>query len=267
MEHAWTRPMWALGFAALAAVAFPSSARADHPETISACVTKDSGRVRVLTAHDLIPRGRKWSPCHRDERLVTWNIAGPKGPTGPVGPQGPQGQPGPEGRQGPQGEPGPRGERGPAGPGFSGVQYYTVGAGDLRTAGPGLFATAFGPAPGGTFSTGAAPLLAGIHLPQGAQVLGITAHVFDNSAQNLLVELIEQALGDGTASQLALAASTGAAATPYAVDAPLATPHAVDNANYHYFVRVMPSTMWTATTLQVLGVTVSFRMDADTTPQ
>jgi hypothetical protein len=262
MDHPWTRSLVAVGFAAVAAVTFPAPTRAEQPETISACVTRDGGRVRVLTAHELIPRGRNWSPCRRDERLVVWNVTGPKGP---IGPQGPQGLTGAEGPQGARGEPGRDGERGPAGPGFSGIQYYSVGAGDLRPAGPGLFATAFGPPPGGVFSTGAAPLLAAVHLPQRAQVLGITAHVFDNSAQNLVVELIEHNLGDGTALQLALATSSGAAGAPYAVNTPLAAPHAVDNANHHYFVRVMPAAMWTTTTLQVLGVTVSYRLDGATT--
>ena len=174
--------------------------------------------------------------------MITWNVTGSQGPPGPPGPQGPPGN---------QGSPGP---------GFSGIQYYTVGNGDLRPVGGGNFGTSFAPPPGGTFSTAAAPLLAGVHLPQSAQVLAIRAHVFDNSTSDVTIELIEQALPDGNALLVSSVASTGAAGTPYSIDAAPAMPHLVDNAQFHYFVRVLPAPGWTATTLQVLGVTIAYTL-------
>jgi hypothetical protein len=254
MNHRWTHLLTAIGVATVAAVAAPAPAYADRPDTISACVSRE-GKVRVISLRELfdLSRKRHSSPCGRGERLITWNIVGPQGPAGPIGPQGPQGPSGPAGPQGPQGDPGP------AGPGFTGTQYYTVGNGDLRPIGQGFFGTSFGPPPGGTFSTAAAPLMAGIHLPQGATILGMTAHVFDNSGSNLTIELIEQQMSDGGAVLISSAASTGAAAAPYAVAGP-ATAHVVDNSLSHYFVRVSPSPAWTTTTLQVLGVTVVYTL-------
>lgn len=253
MTHRWTHSLMALGVAAAAFLAAPASAQADDSSsTITACISRE-GRVRVISSGELLDLSRKRhsSPCGRGERLVTWNIVGPQGPVGPVGPQG---VPGPEGPQGPQGEPGP------AGPGFTGTQYYTVGNGDLRPVGQGFFGTSFGPAPGGSFSTSGSPLMAGIHLPQGATILGMTAHVYDNSMSNVTIELIEQELSDGMAVVLSSAASTGAAAAPYPVAGP-ATTHVVDNSQHHYFVRVSPSPSWTTTTLQVLGVTIVYTLE------
>jgi hypothetical protein len=254
MTHRWTRLLTALGVATVAAVAAPAPAYADGPDTITACVSRE-GRIRVISLRELsdVSRKRDSSPCRRGERLLIWNVVGPRGPAGPIGPQGPQGVPGPEGPQGPQGDPGP------AGPGFAGTQFYTVGNGDLRPVGPGNFGTSFAAPPGGTFSTAAAPLMAGIHLPQGATILGMTAHVFDNSASNVTIELIEQQMSDGAAVLLSSAASTDAAAAPYPVEGP-ATAHVVDNSRAHYFVRVSPSPSWTTTTLQVLGVTVAYTL-------
>jgi hypothetical protein len=137
-----------------------------------------------------------------------------------------------------------------------------VGNGDLKANGAGLFATSFGPPPGGTFSTGAAQLMAGIHLPQRARILGLSAHVFDNSVSNLTFELIQQSMADGTSLQLASAASEGVAGAPYTVEAPLAATHDVDSDRFHYFIRVTPSPTWTTTSLQVLGVTVRYTLDA-----
>jgi hypothetical protein len=255
MTHRWTRLLTAIGVATVAAVAAPAPAYADGPDTISACVSRE-GRIRVISLRELfdLSRKRDSSPCRRGERLLIWNVVGPRGPAGPIGPQGPQGVPGPPGPQGPQGEPGP------AGPGFTGTQYYTVGNGDLRPVGPGNFGTSFAAPPGGTFSTAAAPLMAGIHLPQGATILSMSAHVFDNSMSNLTIELVEHQLSDGTAMLLSSAASSDAAGAPYAISGAM-TPRVVDNEQFHYFVRVSPSPAWTTTTLQVLGVTVVYTLE------
>ena len=272
----WKRPATALGFAVLAWLAQPSPAHADSQKTIKACITRD-GFARVVSQSDVDSAQRRGSsPCGRSEQFVSWNVLGPEGPRGDTGVQGPQGiqgiqgprgiqgEPGARGEPGPQGEPGvagPQGEVGPPGPGFFGVQYFTVGAGDLKTASAGVFATSFGPPPGGTFSTGAVPLIAAVHLPQGAKLLGMTAFVFDNSAQNLGFELIEQTLADGSAVQLASVSSAGAAEAVYALEAPTMVARTVNNALCHYFVRVLPATNWTATTLQVLGITIRYTLE------
>lgn len=89
-----------------------SSARA---ETIRTCVDVRNGDIRLL-----LP-GRS---CGQHERLVEWNLRGPRGPEGPKGPQGPAGPQGPKGltgSQGPQGlqglkgDPGAKGDPGPSG--------------------------------------------------------------------------------------------------------------------------------------------------------
>ena len=242
----FTRVLRAIGAATLPVLAMSAGASADTGNRITACISKD-GRVRVVSVGDLrhAESKRHGSACRSGERLVTWNIRGPAGPAGPPGPQGPDGAPGPQG---------------PAGPGFSGIQYYTVGNGDLRPFVAGAFGISFGPPPGGTFSTAAAPLLAGVHLPQGAKLLAVRAHVLDNSTSDLTIELIEQPLTGELPLLLSSTATTGAAAAPYAIDDTLSVPHDVDNAQFHYFVRVSPTPGWTASSLQVLGVTVAFTM-------
>jgi|SRR5688572_28667186 len=247
MTRSSTPNFRALGVCALTAVAVSTAARADEGNAITACISKD-GRMRMLSGEEQHEadrkreRSRDASLCPRGERLVIWNIIGPAGPPGPRGPEGPAGAPGAPGL------------------GFIGIQYYTVGNGDLRPVGGGAFGTSFGPPPGGTFSTSAAPLLAGIHLPQGATVLAIRSHVLDNSTSDLTIELIEQPLAGTMPLLLSSSTTTGAAGAPYAVDGTLSAPHPVDNALFHYFVRVSPSPGWTATSLQVLGVTVVYTL-------
>jgi len=252
MTHVWTRSLPAIALAGLAAVTIASAGDGGDTTPIRACVSR-KGEIRVLSGR--VQRSRS-SACHRGETLVTWNIAGPQGPAGPAGSQGVPGA---------RGETGAPGARGPAGPGFSGTQFYTVGNGDLRPASPGIFGITGGPFPGGTFATAAAPLWAGVHLPQGATLLGMTAHVYDNSGSNLIVELFEQSLSDGSPVVLSAAASDGAAGAPYAVTGapPAGTPPTpvVDNEHFHYFVRVSPSPGWTTTMLQVLGVTVTYTLE------
>ena len=244
MTSRFARSLSVFGAPALVVLALPTIAGGETTDRIRACISKD-GRVRIVSAMETPEAGRRrhGETCHRGERLVTWNIAGPQGPAGSSGPRGPQGN------------------HGPPGPGFSGLQYYTVGNGDLRPVGGGTFGISFAPPPGGSFSTAAAPLLAGVHLPQHARVLAIRAHVFDNSTSDVTIELIEQALPDGNALLVSSVGSTGGAATPYSIDAAPAMPHVVDNAQFHYFVRVLPAPGWTATTLQVLGVTIAYTLE------
>jgi hypothetical protein len=100
---------------AVAGAAYAAVSRTGHPsaETITACASKASGRLRVAPASGL---------CRRSENRLSWNVAGPPGPKGDPGPAGPQGErgaagpAGEAGAPGPRGEPGARGEVGPAGP-------------------------------------------------------------------------------------------------------------------------------------------------------
>lgn len=124
--------------------------------TIHACVHRETGQVRIVSAGE---------QCRRNETALEWNAEGPAGPAGAgaegvMGPAGPQGEMGPAGPQGdigpagpagdpgpagPQGEPGPAGPAGPAGPqgpagagGISGWEQRTaftmVSAGGIGSA-------------------------------------------------------------------------------------------------------------------------------------
>lgn len=90
--------------------------------TIYACMNPADGTIRIVS---------EATNCKKNERLLGWNIMGPKGDkgdpgeAGPAGPEGEQGPQGPQGEQGLQGLPGeqgiqglmgPQGEPGPAGP-------------------------------------------------------------------------------------------------------------------------------------------------------
>lgn len=109
----------AIGLTAAAiAVAIPTIAVATvHPQTatttIHACQNKSTGVLRVA------------AKCKSDEKVLTWNVTGPRGyvgmqgfpgPSGAPGATGPQGEPGPTGPAGPSGAPGPSGPAGSPGP-------------------------------------------------------------------------------------------------------------------------------------------------------
>ena len=75
-------------------------------DTISVCVKK-SGLVYV------IGDGFRRSDCGKNDKLLTWNIQGPKGDKGDKGDPGIQGS---QGAKGEKGDPGPTGSLGPQGP-------------------------------------------------------------------------------------------------------------------------------------------------------
>ena len=117
--------------------------------TIHACVHRENGQVRIVSAGE---------QCRRNETALEWNAEGPAGPAdagtqGEVGPAGSQGETGPAGPKGdpgpagPQGEPGPAGVQGEAGAtGPAGPQGETGATGPAGPAGP------QGPAGGGGIS-------------------------------------------------------------------------------------------------------------------
>ncbi|MCA1846995.1 MAG: collagen-like protein [Actinobacteria bacterium] len=77
--------------------------------TIHACVQRDSGQVRIVSANE---------QCRRAETALEWNAEGPSGPAGPAGADGAAGTAGPAGAAGAQGNmglAGPHGDIGPAG--------------------------------------------------------------------------------------------------------------------------------------------------------
>jgi len=79
--------------------------------TIYACQrtdgADDSAFVRIVSDP---------SKCKTNERVISWNVQGPKGDPGPAGVPGPAGLPGASGPQGVPGNPGAPGPAGPPGP-------------------------------------------------------------------------------------------------------------------------------------------------------
>jgi hypothetical protein len=139
--------------ARLTALAAAAGATAANANTMSVCVDKGHGEMRVVLS------GRF---CHRDETFQTLAVcsdtdcsdfrgpagpAGPQGPAGPVGAVGPQGDIGPVG---PQGAVGLQGAAGPIGPmgltGPQGAKGDTGVAGVAGATGPQGVAGPVGPA-------------------------------------------------------------------------------------------------------------------------
>jgi hypothetical protein len=110
--------------AAVAGAALAATGGRGHAssEAITACASKSSGRLRVVSAKTV---------CRSYEHRLTWNVRGPQGAAGARGPEGPAGPPGAEGPQGPAGERGPQGEHGP-----QGAQGETGPAGPAGAQGP-----------------------------------------------------------------------------------------------------------------------------------
>lgn len=109
----------AISVIASASLITVSSSYADT-ETVTACVKKSTGSVRIITGK---------LKCTKTERLVTWtstsdSLIGPAGATGATGATGADGAAGP---QGPQGIQGISGAAGPAGP--SGVSKALIATG------------------------------------------------------------------------------------------------------------------------------------------
>ena len=263
MKNESMRPLAAACIASALAVVAPASLRAEESVSIiNACVSQD-GHVRLLK--NLRVDLKKKQPrleCRRGEKLITWNVTGPRGPEGPSGPIGPSGLQGTQGPQGVDGQQGEQGQQGPSGPGFSGTQYYIVGNGDLRGSG---VVQSLAAAPGGAFvQTGEGRLLGGVHLPEGAHITGVTLTGFDvNVAANLRLDLIAQDLATGTPITLGVAASTGNAgafAAPAALAPEAALP--VSNSTHHYLVQLSAvGGGWGGQTLQVLGVSIAYTFE------
>jgi hypothetical protein len=81
---------------ACSALIVPTALTATPPATLEACVNKVNGNMRLVDAG---------TACRNNEKHVTWNIAGPAGPSGPQGAVGPAGATGPAGAPGSGGGP------------------------------------------------------------------------------------------------------------------------------------------------------------------
>jgi hypothetical protein len=100
-------------------------AASENPSpTIHACVHRETGQVRIVSAGE---------QCRRNETALDWNAEGPAGPAG-AGTQGEVGPAGPQGDIGATGPVGPQGETGAAGP--AGPQGETGATGPAGPAGP-----------------------------------------------------------------------------------------------------------------------------------
>ena len=86
----------------LFAAAVGAALAATSGGTIHACAKKNNGALRLADR------------CRHNEKSVSWNITGPRGPQGAQGPPGAQGPQGAQGQQGAQGNQGPPGPRGPS---------------------------------------------------------------------------------------------------------------------------------------------------------
>ena len=157
LRHA-RRLLLSVAMGALCLAAAPGAGRAD---VVQLCISPKKGLI-------ILPLG---SPCNPPNTAITWDQAGVVGPSGPIGPKGSQGPAGamgamgpsgpqgpvgpagaiglpglpgatgpagitgltgPEGPEGPTGATGATGPTGPTGPsGTNGVQFYTLGGGDL----------------------------------------------------------------------------------------------------------------------------------------
>ena len=102
------------------AVGMASAMQQSRSSTITVCLDKEAGTVRVVKAS---------ATCKAGEKKLSWNrrgpqgVAGPMGETGAQGEAGPQGEVGPSGLQGTDGAQGPRGLQGEQGPrGLQGEQ-------------------------------------------------------------------------------------------------------------------------------------------------
>jgi hypothetical protein len=107
--------------AALALVGLPASAQ--EPVVYTGCIASANGNLYAV--HE---GGVPMSPCQRNDRAISWNMAGQKGDKGDtgVGVPGPQGL---TGARGPQGLTGPQGPVGPAGPQEPVKQDFFIGLG------------------------------------------------------------------------------------------------------------------------------------------
>jgi Collagen triple helix repeat (20 copies) len=143
----------------LAAAAVLSGGSAVSSGVIYGCYEPAAANLYTLR---LIKAG---ASCPKGYTAISWNQAGPAGPTGATGPAGPTGATGPAGPVGATGPAGPVGATGPAGPvgatGPAGPVGATGPAGPVGATGPAGAVGATGPA-GPVGATGpAGPATAG----------------------------------------------------------------------------------------------------------
>ncbi|MEM7309110.1 MAG: FG-GAP-like repeat-containing protein [Planctomycetota bacterium] len=122
-----------------------------------------------------------------------------------------------------------------------GTQRYTVGNGDF-------VGTAVTPKVGLTAGLGGthidsesiAPILAGVHLPDGATVTNVTFHGYDDADGILVFELLRGSFGSAGGVVMASFQSCVPPGAFSGTDSTIAAA-VIDNQNHSYFVRVRPS--------------------------
>ncbi len=254
-------------FAAMCAVA---TASAQETRSITAGAGPN-GQLRLVESAD---------DCRKSETSLQWSVIGPQGPRGDRGPQGdvgPKGDKGDAGDKGDRGEAGPQGDQGEQGPqgapgpGFTGDQFYTVGIGDLRPMMGQAPLSFLSTPPGGVFTQQPeSRLFAAVHLPQGARIDALTLNGFDSSGivtlrATLHAFSMAPAPGDMPATIGTAESMGGFAAGVFSTTSPAMA--VVDNSMWHYYVQLSAvadaagtPTQWPGSSLQVLGVTVKYRL-------
>jgi len=193
---------------------------------------------------------------------------GATGSEGSVGGIGPQGPVGPAGAQGFPGGIGPTGPTGPAGSnglGFYGTQKLEISASSFNAADT-YQGTVLrnGLAPGNvgvSRSSGMDALLAGVHLPDGAQIQAITFHGYQGTPTFFVTaRLIELPHTSSSTSTLATIGSGAGNVGGYTVSANVT--HTVDLANSTYFVSVTPPPPfgWNGTAVAVRSVVIDYTL-------
>lgn len=189
---------------------------------------------------------------------------GPAGSTGPTGPAGETGATGASGDSGLTGFEGPTGPQGLAGLGYFGIWSETIGptafvGKDSST--PVFQFDSSAPSSGAYRPFGVDPLLAPVHLPEGAKLDGITLHGYVGAgvgSSGLELKFLRLGLGSGTTTELASIEITQSGHASATVDLSSLN-HTVRHSNRAYYLEVAPVAAWdgeTAVTAVIVSYTV-----------
>jgi len=196
---------------------------------------------------------------------------GPQGATGATGPDGPQGAIGPQGATGPQGNSGPQGGNGADGadgmdgPGFYGTQTLLINAASFLGADTNQNVLRFqggnsNSRLGAYRTSGSNPLIAAVHLPDGARIEAIRFSGFKGSVlPNMILSFRQAPHTSTTDSELMQVFNSAPGIGNFSVSASLN--HTVSAAVNAYYVRVTPFNAPWSTQMAVHTVEVDYRVD------